>query len=216
MKTTIYLIRHSEKMRPPKNADATFDRFQPLSVNGERKAKGLLEMSELRNADAAYVSPFARTLSTLRYIMEEDHLQPILDERLKELEFGDMPAHAGGYSPNGHDMPPSHTIKPADDSMNLRARQWEDRNLAAPGGESLNECCARIKEAIDEIVRENEGKKVLIGSHGAALCAYMSTLMPEIGDEYTGHLPQPAVFRIEFDGNRVITAERLELPASAC
>lgn len=205
--TTVYLIRHSEKMKPPSNMWEVFDRIQPLSVRGENKAQGLLEMECLRNADAAYCSPFARTLSTLRYIVEADGLQIEMDERLKELEFGGTPFF-GGMPPSG-----SQTAPPA--GNDIRARQWLDRDLADVDGESLNQCCARMTEAINDIVRANPGKKVLVGSHGAAICAYVSTLLEGIGDDYARTLPQPAVFRLIFEDAAVLSVERLTLPESA-
>lgn len=205
--TTVYLIRHSEKMQPPRNMWESFDRIQPLSVRGEEKAKALLEMECLRNADIAYCSPFARTMSTLRYLMEADGFSVSMDERLRELDFGGDPAKMG---------PPPHGGKnPGRKPDDIRARQWLDRDLADVNGESLNQCSARMTEAVGEIVRDNPGKKILVGSHGAAICAYLSSLIPGIDDDYARTLPQPSVFRMCFEGEKVISVERLVLPERA-
>ena len=189
MDTTVYLIRHSMKMERTKNHWPGYDRIQPLSVEGERRAQALADVEELRGADAAYSSPFARTISTLRYITEADGLLPYLDDRLRELEFGAM--FPPGWQPPG----PGGGPPPGDD---IRARQWIDRDLAAPEGESLNQCCRRMTEAISEFVRENPGKKILVASHGAAIGSYLSSIIEGIDDDYTRHLPQPAVFRMIF------------------
>ena len=207
MTTTVYIVRHSEKMGAAKNMWNVFDRIQPLSGYGEEKAKALLEMECLRNADAVYCSPFARTLSTLRYIMEADGLQPELDEGLKELEFGGEPFFGG--------MPPSggQTAPPA--GNDIRARQWQDRDLADVNGESLNQCCARMTAAMGDILRDNAGKTILVGSHGASICAYLSSITEGIDDDYTRTLPQPAVFRLTFEGQQPISVQRLTLPEAA-
>ena len=200
MDTTVYLIRHSMKMERTKNHCPGYDRIQPLSVEGERRAQALADVEELRGADAAYSSPFARTISTLRYITEADGLLPYLDDRLRELEFGAM--FPPGWQPPG----PGGGPPPGDD---IRARQWIDRDLAAPEGESLNQCCRRMTEAISEFVRENPGKKILVASHGAAIGSYLSSIIEGIDDDYTRHLPQPAVFRMIFRDEQAVSVERI-------
>ena len=142
MDTTVYLIRHSMKMERTKNHWPGYDRIQPLSVEGERRAQALADVEELRGADAAYSSPFARTISTLRYITEADGLLPYLDDRLRELEFGAM--FPPGWQPPG----PGGGPPPGDD---IRARQWIDRDLAA---ELLEQCPVDEEAQIAEELRK--------------------------------------------------------------
>ena len=208
--TTVYLVRHSEKMQPAKNMWQVFDRIQPLSVRGEEKAKALLELECLRNADAAYCSPFARTLSTLRYIMEADGLRPALHEGLKELEFGENP-FPGGMPPMDQ-KPGKPPEMPKDDP---RAKQWRDRDLALGGGESINQCCSRMADAIGSILREHPDKKILVGSHGAAISAYLTGLNPELGEDFIRSVAMPDVFRLTFQGETFLSMERIELPEGA-
>lgn len=191
MITTIYLIRHSEKMHLPYG----YSRIQPLTERGERRAKALLQMKDLRNADVAYCSPYARTVSTLRYITEADGLKLNFEERLKEMVFG-------GGPPN-----------PA--SMDIRAKQWEDRDLRFEDGESINQCCARMESVLTEIVRKNMGKKILIGSHGVAICSLLSSKMTGIDDDFCRTLPQPAVFRLQFEADAIKEIHQMTLPEDA-
>ena len=107
-----------------------------------------------------------------------------------------------GWQPPG----PGGGPPPGDD---IRARQWIDRDLAAPEGEALNQCCRRMTEAISEFVRENPGKKILVASHGAAIGSYLSSIIEGIDDDYTRHLPQPAVFRMIFRDEQAVSVERL-------
>ena len=46
MDTTVYLIRHSMKMERTKNHWPGYDRIQPLSVEGERRAQALADVEE--------------------------------------------------------------------------------------------------------------------------------------------------------------------------
>lgn len=206
--TTVYLVRHSEKMKAPTNMWEVFDRIQPLSVRGEKKAKALLDMEELRHADMVCTSPFARTLSTLRYIAEADGLSITMDERLRELEFGGEPFAGGPPPAAGTGLPPDHKV-------NFMARQWVERDLADGDGESVNQCCARMTAAISEILRDHEGKTVLVGSHGASICAYLSGLIDGVDDDFVRSVTQPAVFRLVFDGQNMVQYDRLPLPEGA-
>jgi len=107
-----------------------------------------------------------------------------------------------GWQPPG----PGGGPPPGDD---IRARQWIDRDLAAPEGESLNQCCRRMTEAITEFVRANPGKKILVASHGAAIGSYLSSIIEGIDDDYTRSLPQPAVFRMIFRDEKAVSVERI-------
>lgn len=210
--TTVYIVRHSEKMNAAKNMWEVFDRIQPLSARGEEKAKALLEMECLRNADAAYCSPFARTISTLRYILEADGLRVELDEGLKELEFGKIfpDGKPPKMPPPGKDGKPP---KPPKDD--IHSRQWIERDLAAEGGESINQCCQRMSESIRKIAEANPGKKVLVGTHGAALGAYISGILPDIGHDFVRTIRMPEVFRVTYEDGQVTSLERMEMPEGA-
>lgn len=196
--TTIYLIRHSEKMRLPHSAAENYDRTQPLTVFGEQKARALVEVEELRNADLAYCSPYARTISTLRYLQEADGFRMVLDTRLRELDFGAKP-------PDG-EKPVRLSAMPGGDP---RAKLWEDRDFAFEGGESLNQCIARMEEVIQEIVAAHPGKKVLVGSHGHSICGYLSSLVTGIDLAYERKLPKPSIVRVVFEGGHAVEAERV-------
>ena len=201
--TTVYLFRHAEKMRLPHFPGENYDRIQPLTAGGEEAAKSLLKMEELRHAEAAYCSPYARTISTLRYLVDADGLPLVLDNRLREWDFGGTPP----VPPDGK-TPVSFGNLEEDP----RARQWEDPDLAYRNGESRNQCAARLDGVLREIVRTNDGKKILIGTHGHVMCAYLSAYMEEMDFAYAKTLPKPSVFRLLFDGETLTSAERLTLP----
>ena len=186
-----------------------FDQIQPLSVEGEERAKALMAISELRGADLAVSSPMARTISTIRYILEADKIPYQLDERLRELEFGGMPA-----------IPPAEHQSKLDDKSgpnprdNFLARQWEDQDLAQEDGESIRQCRERMTESITQIVRENTGKKILVSSHGAAISSYLSGVIPGVDDSFVRRVNQPDVFKLVFEGDQVKSWVHLDLPFS--
>ena len=176
---------------------AVFDQIQPLSAEGEERAKALLNVSELRDADCAVTSNTARAISTIRYIIEADGLAYEIDMRLRELEFGGFPNQ------------PSPPVKPG---HGLRERQWHDIDLAREGGESIRQCRTRMTEAINDIAAVHSGERILVVSHGAAICAYLSGIIPGIDHEIVRQVGQPDVFVLQFDGGASPSVSRLSLP----
>ena len=73
------------------------------------------------------------------------------------------------------------------------------------------QCCRRMTEAVLEFVRLHPGQKILVGSHGAAIGSYLSSIMDGIDHNYTRMLPQPAVFRLRFQEENILSADRLLL-----
>ena len=191
--TNVYLIRHSLKMRSPVNGQfPVFDRMQPLSAEGEERAKKLLEFPELRHADFAVASTMSRSLATIRYILEEDHVPYAIDDRLRELEFGKKPEEM-----------------PMDAFM---SRKWLEPDLRPEDGESITECRERMEAAILEAVRNHPDGKILIGSHGAAIGAYLSGVLGHMEDDFVRNINLPDVFHLTFDGEAVTAYDRLEMP----
>ena len=95
MKTTIYLIRHSLKFSNDlikeyntiQNSILKSEKIV-LSVSGEKRALELSKIDELKNLDIVYTSNCVRTLETAKYIIEDQKLNVIIDERLDEKRVG--------------------------------------------------------------------------------------------------------------------------------
>ena len=191
--TEVYLIRHSVKMRVPVTGKTKeFDLMQPLSAEGEERAKKLLEFPELRGADFAVASNMSRSLATLQYLIEADGVPFAIDERLREMPGWKRP-----------EIVPGEPFVPP---------KWPDPEEHIDGGESILECRARMHEAICEAVREHPGQKILIGSHGRSIGAYFSGFLAEFGDGFVPNMNQPDVFHLTFDAEKIAGYERLEMP----
>ncbi len=193
METHVYLIRHSIKMRSPiKGAFSVFDKMQPLSGEGEARAKMLLDFPALRNADYAVASTMSRSLATIRYLLEADNVPYAIDDRLRELDFGK---------------------KPEDQSLDEFMREkWVYPERVPEDGESVLQCRQRMEAAIQEAVAEHPGEKILIGSHGAAIGSYLSGILYGLDDDFVRSINLPDVFHLTFTGEGKPVYERLEMP----
>ena len=191
--TEVYLIRHSLKMRAPiEGKSPAFDCMQPLSAEGEDRAKQLLDFPELRGADFAVASTMSRSLATIRYLIEADNVPFSIDSRLREM-------------PNGK--------RPEQESFaRFMGRIWEDHNFRYPGGESVAECRSRMEEAILEAVGNHPGEKLLIASHGRSIGAYFSGILADFSEEFVRTIHLPDVFHLTFDGHRLVQYSHLETP----
>ena len=95
MDTTVYLIRHSEKL-DTKYIDKYYnDEFYQitrekriLSSDGERKAKILSENKEFNKLDAIYSSNYVRAIQTAKYFAERLDIKINVNKDLNERRYG--------------------------------------------------------------------------------------------------------------------------------
>ena len=202
--TTIYLIRHSVRMK--KSEILEYNTNQPklvseekiiLSVEGERRAKILSEKEELQNIDAVYTSNCVRTLQTAKYLLESQNLKVHIDDRLDERRAG---------KPNDDEFP------------DWFERQYFDENFKTEGGESQKDVRNRITEVFNEIVEKHKGKRIAIYTHGYAITFFLLNYckLVDIKDkiltyEYNGKIifnrmiNAPEVFKLTLDNDNTVT-----------
>lgn len=155
MNTTIYLIRHSEPFKVHRGSVRTNETIllenekSPLSINGEKMAERFANIEEFKNLDMVYSSNYVRAMSTAKYFASVNNLKVNVDDRFNERIHG-----VNSWS----ELPSNFEIK-----------QFEDENYKVGFGESQKEVQTRIYEALSEIIKENQGKRIAIVSHSTAM-----------------------------------------------
>lgn len=207
--TTIYLIRHSVRMK--KNDIETYNTTQPdiikaekiiLSSEGEKRAEILSKEKELENIDVVYTSNCVRTLQTAKYIMEKQNLKANIDERLDERRVGKI----------NDDIYPDWFI-----------RQYKDFDFKTIGGESMREVQQRINDIINEILENHKNKRIAVFTHGYAITSYLlkyckllyvskDRLEIEYNNKtlYNRRLNAPEVFKLTFDDKKLLDIKLIE------
>ena len=169
----IWLIRHGESAGNVARAEAEAlgsamietahrDADIPLSELGKRQAMALGEwfsrLSEEESPTVALVSPYKRTQETASILLEHakmdvDDLPFILDERLREKEFGifDRMTKAG-----------IQQVYPEQADAYAALGKFYHR---PPGGESWCDIILRLRSVVDTITREYRRERVLIVAH---------------------------------------------------
>ncbi len=190
--TTIYFMRHSEtlKYNNVNNSDSLQLQNEKwiLTKNGEEIAKEKSKLVELQNFDIIFSSNYVRAIGTAKYFTSD---KINIDERFGERKFGI----------NSWDEIPS----------DFGERQFYDFNYKIGNGESINEVIKREEEALNEILNNYEGKKILIVGHSTALAALFSKWCKINYDgPYTyndkeffdGKWNCCETFKLEFDNNK--------------
>jgi len=207
--TTLYLIRHSVRMKQNKiekyntNQDnLILNEKIILSSEGEKRAKLLSEKEELKNIDVVYASNCVRTLQTAKYLLEKQNLSITIDDRLDERRVGIS---------NGEIYP------------DWFERQYKDENFKKVGGESQKDVRNRMDEAITEILKQHENKRIAIFTHGYAITFYLLKYckLIDITDEklkyefnnkilFDKKINAPEVFKLTFDKEKLKSIELIE------
>jgi probable phosphoglycerate mutase len=155
----VWLVRHGE------TDWSTAGRFcgwsdPPLNDGGRAQARALRAILEGERFDSVVSSPSIRAVETARLAYGE----PVTDERLRELDFGDLEGSTWAECPD-----------------DVRAQLADYETFAAPRGESVGALTARIADALRAL---GTGKHLVV-THGGVILG----LLRRAGVE--GY-PQPA------------------------
>jgi alpha-ribazole phosphatase len=146
-----YLVRHGETEWNAENRICGRSDVS-LSEAGRQQAKSLAERLKPIPFEALYSSPLKRALETARLIAEPVGLEPILDERLVELDYGQW---------EGKTL--AEIMK--NDPKTFRAWDADPGQLAPPGGESGLEAQQRVVSFLDFLSARHPQGLVLVVFH---------------------------------------------------
>lgn len=114
-----------------------------LSPKGLDRAKALREVINIQDFDIVISSDLNRAIQSVNYVFEND-LEHIIDNRLRECNYGDL---------NGKD--------------NSFVSYEDHINESFPNGESMQDIEKRIKEFLEYLLENYDGKHVAIMAHKA-------------------------------------------------
>ena len=158
--TIIYLIRHAETIqengiRNTNENSQMINEKEILSVYGEEQSKKLSQNTELNNIDVIWSSSYTRAKATAKYIANNNNVPINLDSKLNERKLGNL-------KELGEFMKDKKTRDPSQE-------QLLDRKFKTTDGESAEDTRKRMTEFFDRILKEYEGKKIAVISHGGSI-----------------------------------------------
>lgn len=157
--TIIYLIRHSRGNFDRKfiNTDESFqieNEKYILSVEGERKAKKMSKIEELKNVSMVVSSNYVRAMSTAKYIAHFNNIPLYIDDDFNERKFG---------VDNVKKIP-----------QDFFANQIKNEDYKIGDGESRSEVQKRMLKGLVKVMKKNINKKAVIVSHASSIAFMLS------------------------------------------
>jgi probable phosphoglycerate mutase len=181
--TRIFLIRHGATMLTAEDRFAGATDVE-LSDEGRAQVRRLADRLKSIPVDAVYASPLGRTLETARILASPHGKDVLARDGLREISHGHWE---------------QMTRKEVEAAYPEEAAAW-DRDpytYAPPDGESGLAVTARALPALLDIVRQHEGRPVIVVSHKATIRLLLSSLLGFDPRRYRDNLDQdPAALNI--------------------
>ena len=151
--TQLYLIRHAEAMAAIKGFIGDGG-LSPLGVTQAEHLRDRLAATREIEADVLIASTFPRAQQTAEIIAPALGLPLILDDTIQELR----PGEADGM--------PVETYRKTYGEADFLRNPYQ---AIAPGGENWGQFMLRVGEALDRIVRQYDGKTIVLVTHGGVI-----------------------------------------------
>lgn len=154
--TFIYFIRHGETVLTPHRKFSGTGPLDPeLMEDGLKQAALVAQEAAKLGAEILIASPLKRTRQTAEAIAQTTGLEIIFDEAWFELSFGTWDGKA---------------IEEVRASEPEQYQAWLNSTGYAPGGgESYDEASTRIEAALERLVAEYPGKKIIVVTHNGVI-----------------------------------------------
>ena len=96
---------------------------------------------------------------------------------------------------------------PGGNCRELFRKRWADFDWHEPGGESLRSVQRRNIAALTDILTAEDGKNIVIGTHGTALSTVLNYFDPGFGcDDFLRIIDwMPYIIELDFEGTRYLT-----------
>jgi broad specificity phosphatase PhoE len=134
----------------------------PLSRQGRIQARQLMRALKNERYARAYTSPLSRAAETARIILEPHAVQLVVDDRLREFDFG---AWEG--------LTWDEIVARWPHFRGLGSTSAKE--YAPEGGERFENVCERVRSFLDELKATEDGK-LLIVTHAGVLHAMLGVL----------------------------------------
>jgi 2,3-bisphosphoglycerate-dependent phosphoglycerate mutase len=145
-----------------------------------------------REIHAVLSSPYRRAVDTVRPFaeargMEIERIEAFRERRVDSVWIDDFNAFA--------------------------RRQWADFSYKLADGECLREVQVRNIAGVMRVLREYEGKRVVIGGHGTSISTVLNHFDPTFGYEGFESIRRlmPWIVRLDFDGETFLGMEKFNI-----
>ncbi len=161
---------------------------RPLSENGLNDANIVTELLKNEAIYAVYSSPYRRAIQTVEGIAKYIGKEIKTIEDFKERILAE---------------------KPVEDFTEAITQVWDDYDFSWSGGESNRVAQKRGVNATLDVLESNKGKNVVIGTHGNIMVLIMNFFDSKYGFEFWNQLEMPDIYKLTFDREKLLSAQKL-------
>ena len=155
MSARLIIVRHAQATG---NLEGRFQcrKNNELTDLGRRQLELLSQSLRDTRIDAAYSSPLVRAMDTARACVQGRNLEIIAEPRLIELDAGQME---------------SLLVAELYNRFPEQMRNWREQPhlFCPPDGETMLQLYERVTAAVADIAARNEGRTVLVSTHGVVV-----------------------------------------------
>ncbi|PGB01640.1 histidine phosphatase family protein [Bacillus toyonensis] len=181
--TKIYFVRHAHSTYTKE------ERERPLSEKGHLDTENVTHLLKDEHIDVVISSPYKRAIQTVQGIANTYNLSIRIEEDLRERLL---------------------SKEPVQDFNDAMQKVWEDWTFAYEGGESNDVAQKRALLCMQNILGKYKGKNIVIGTHGNIMVLLMNYFDSKYDFQFWKTIQMPDVYKLTFDNNRFISAERIE------
>ena len=155
LETNIYFVRHAQSDYSNKD-----EKLRPLTEKGMEDRMRVTKALQDKNIVAVYSSPYKRAYDTVKDLADRYGLEINVVEDFKERKVDNAWV---------------------EDFRAFSRKQWGDFNFKLENGECLREVQERNVTAFYDVLKNNLGRNVVVGSHGTALSTIINYFSPDFG-----------------------------------
>lgn len=186
MKTFVYMVRHGDS---PKVGN---ERTRGLTEKGELDVQRITDVLKGESIDAVLSSPYKRSILTVQQLAKEIGQEVLVFEDLKERIFS------------------AEDERISDKALNpLLYKSFSEPNYALNGGESNADCQNRALKVLKELLNTYQGKRVVLGTHGAVMALMMGYYDSKYDLQFLLNTSKPDIYSMKFNGQELVDVERL-------
>ncbi len=177
-----YIIRHAEKEKGDYYNPQLRHQDEPISARGREQAKKLCAFFADKSISAILVSGYQRTAQTAACLAQQLNIDPIVDERLNEIDNGFIEGMSDTAIQDRYpDVWKAYTARSAD--------------FRFPGGETGEEARHRVASLLEEKRRKN-GDVVMVCHEGLIRLLACHVLGLPVYDRWYFHVDYCGIMEI--------------------
>ncbi|PWV98676.1 2,3-bisphosphoglycerate-dependent phosphoglycerate mutase [Paenibacillus cellulosilyticus] len=187
MTTYVYMVRHGQSPL----TEGT-ERTRGLTDKGMLDASRITELLKSEGIEVFVSSPYQRAILTIQELAHDAGQEIIVYENLKEQHFS------------------STEIRMPDvELLPLLQQCYADPTFARPDGESNADCQQRAVTVLQELLTTYQGRKIVIGTHGAVMALMMGYYDRKYDLAFMLNTSKPDVYRMKFEGHTLLSVKRI-------